>query len=471
MSEVSTDKTLFETTSPSGEEPAASGALRRAATLAAVVIAAHLPLFPVHLRNLWVLRLHYQFFPLLLAGIGWLLWEHWPRWSVAQPPRWRTTGLLACGLATLTVSTRFFSRWLAAVALVLSVGGLITRYTGPGQWRDWLPVWLVMWVAVPPPFRSIYWLQSSTLQMSSKLLDIVDIQHLMQGNVLVLPGHRMLVDEACKGLNSVLVLLVLTAFLVVASRRPRIWTVLLLASSVFWAWGANIVRVTTIAVSRAWFQVDLSGGWRHELLGYVTILLALMWLGSTNRCLSYLLEPIDLRKADRWSFAFQPSFLTDAWNWCLGEGWNRKSAKRSGGPAPALPPAAQAESTLDTHRRDGPRGYAWVAVFGLLAVLQLAGFAVPAADRDFQAVGFRQADMPAELAGWSLVKHDLEEWERSSRDGQFSSSWLLGIHDGGVSQTSYQVQVFDSSSVGLSAAERAKLRKLSVAARSQALTA
>ena len=95
--------------------------------------------------------------------------------------------------------------------MVLSVGGLIGRYAVPGQGRDWLPVWLVMWLIVPPPFRwdfrLIVWLQSSTSRMASMLLDVVGVQHLMEGNVLVLPGHRMLVDEACSGVNSVLVLL------------------------------------------------------------------------------------------------------------------------------------------------------------------------------------------------------------------------------------------------------------------------
>ena len=578
MSEVATDKSILETAAPSDGEAAANRAVRRAVTVAAVVIAAHLPLFLVHLRNLWVMRPHYQFFPLLMAGIGWLLWKHWPRWSVAQPPRWWTTGLLACGLATLTVSGVLFSPWLAAAALVLSVGGLIGRYAAPGQWRDWLPVWLVMWLIVPPPFRLdfrlISWLQASTSQMSSMLLDIVGVQHLMEGNVLVLPGHRMLVDEACSGVNSVLVLLVLTALYVVASRRPLIWAVPLLASSIVWAWGANVVRVTTVALAQAWFQLDLSGGWRHELLGYVTILLALIWLGSTNRCLAFFLQPIDLRRADRSSFAFRPSSLTDAWNWCVGAGWagGKQKKRRSTQPPP---PPAPVELPAQPEKGFEAPDYLWLTGFAVLAVLQMAAFAVPAVTRDFHAVRFEQADLPAELAGWALVRHEAVERETSSKEGHYSSgwqyrrgglecrvsvdypfegwheltncytgngwvrlsrqpvneesqggaagayveaefskptgelgwllfglfkhtgeflasedadraawptireklarsplgSWLLGIRYGGVADTSYQVQVFASRSVGLTAAERAEVRKLFLAARAGALNA
>ncbi len=117
----------------------------------------------------------------------------------------------------------------------------------PGQTRNWLPAWALMWLIVPPPFRwdfrLILWLQSSTSRMASVVLDVVGVRHLMEGNVLVLPGQRMLVEEACSGVNSLLVLLSVTALFVVAARRPLLWAGLLLASSVAWAWLANVARV------------------------------------------------------------------------------------------------------------------------------------------------------------------------------------------------------------------------------------
>ncbi|MCU0978009.1 MAG: exosortase U [Pirellulaceae bacterium] len=565
-------------TSPLGGETAAWRAVQRAVGFAAVVILAHLPLFLLHLRNLWVMRPHYQFFPLLLGGIGWLLWKRWPRWSVHVPPSWWSSGLLGCGLAVLAVSVLFFSPWLAAVAIVLSVGGLIGRYAAPGQWRDWLPVWLVMWLIVPPPFRWDYrlilWLQSSTSRMASVLLDVLGVQHLMEGNALVLPGHRMLVDEACSGVNSVLVLLVLTALFVVAARRPLIWTGLLLASSVAWAWAANVVRVSTIAIAQAWFQLDLSSGWRHELLGYVTILLALSWLVSTDYCLAFFLRPIVLRDADLSRYASWPSPLSNAWNWCMGAGWTvREGGKRraasgtqDGSTAPREVAASPVVSPVGASR-----DYLWLGAFGLLATVQLASFAVPASDRgrDFPSVRFERGDMPAELDGWSLVDYAPVERGRDDQNGHFSSewryrreplecrvsvdypfhgwhelticytgsgwgvvnrrevtdeqprvetelskptgeygwllfalfgptgeclepsrgndarwpslqeklarsplgSWLLGRRYGGVVEATYQVQVFASSAVGLSAAQRADVQRLFLAAQARVVTA
>ena len=100
MCEVPSVKATLEMTSPLGGETAAWRAVQRAVGFAAVVILAHLPLFLLHLRNLWVMRPHYQFFPLLLGGIGWLLWKRWPRWSVHVPPSWWSSGLLASGIQT-----------------------------------------------------------------------------------------------------------------------------------------------------------------------------------------------------------------------------------------------------------------------------------------------------------------------------------------------------------------------------------
>ena len=50
-------------------------------------------------------------------------------------------------------------------------------------------------------------------------------------------------------------------------------------------------------------------------------------------------------------------------------------------------------------------------------------------------------------------------------------SWLLGLRYGGVAETTYQVQVFASSAVGLSAAQRAEVRGLFLSARSRAVAA
>jgi exosortase len=451
---MSTSNTTLETPIRDNGETEPRRSVLRAVTFVAAVIACHLPLVALHFRHVWLGRPHYQFFPLLLAGIAWLLWKRWPQWTAtAAAPRW-SNAVLACGLVMLSASTLFWSSWLAAVALVLSIGGLIGRYAVPGQWRDWLPVWLVMWLIVPPPlgldFRLISWLQSSTSRMASLLLDLLGVLHLMEGHVLVLPGHRMLVDEACSGVNSVLVLLVLTAMFVVSARRPLLWSALLLASSVAWAWAGNTVRVATIAIAQAWYELDLSTGWQHELLGYVTISLALVWLASTDYCLAFLLRPIALRTADVSGFASRSNALTRAWNWCVGADTSEHRRRKRRGQKPVSAVATGGLAVVDESPRCesgettgtllvAASRWGWLAAFGLLAVLQLAGVAMIIADRigiatadrsAMPAVGratltplFQRNHMPENLNGWSLVDYELTERAPGADLGHFSNKW------------------------------------------------
>ncbi|HPM79534.1 MAG TPA: exosortase U [Candidatus Anammoximicrobium sp.] len=429
---------------PNGGGSALSPSAPAAIVFSAVVLLAHLPLFLLHLRNLWVLRPHYQFFPLLLACLAWLMWQRGPQFSAAAPRSWWATGLLACGLATLLAAVVMFSPWLAAVATVMSAGALLGRYAAPGQVRQWLPVWAVMWLLVPPPFRwdfrLITALQHSTSRMASVLLDVAGVRHLMEGNVLVLPGHRMLVEEACSGINSLLVLLALTALFVVAVRRPLVWAVGLLLSSFAWACLANVVRVAIVALCQAWYEVDLSSGWRHELLGYLTIALALGCLASTDRCLAFLLRPIAPHPGQLpLPSLVQENPLARAWNWFVGSGGRRgRTGRRRERP--------RGESQLAEGRAVAPPpsgtkcDLAWLAAFALAGILQIASVAVPALSRealfaDDRLARFQRSDLPLHLAGWTQVNHEQVQRGRGDKNGAFSSVWQYrrGPLDGQIS--------------------------------------
>lgn len=420
-----------------------------AIVFAAVVVACHLPLVFLHFRNLWMMRPHYHFFPLLLIGVGWLMWQRWPQWSLnTRAPRW-STALLGFGGVLLAVGTLLWSPMLAVVALVLSLGGLLARYAAPGQWRDWLPVWMLLWLVVPPPlgldFRLITWLQSSTSQMASRVMDLLGILHLMEGNILVLPGNRMLVDEACSGVNSVLVLFTLTALYIVAQRRPLIWAAILLVSSVAWAWAGNTVRVTSIAVAHAWYGMDLSTGWQHDVLGYVTISLALAWLISTDYCLGFLLGPIRLRGRDLSEFAASDTPVTKAWNWLVGGPVKFQSTLILATDAGALTEHSSADVIVSKTSKAAQSGslpkmsakngvtLPWFAVFGLVGMLQLAAFVLPSifpsdgpvVDKQDQLTLFEATDLPETLAGWTVVGYDFVEREHGATFGNFSSRWFL----------------------------------------------
>ena len=214
---------------------------------------------------------------------------HWRPWTWA-------IALLACGLLMLVVSAIRLSLPLAAAATAMAAGGLLAR---PGRrssgWK-WLLAWTPLWLIVPlamlgePRLSSrLEWL---TARLASMTLDVLEVQHVPQGRVLELPGQRILVDQACRGLNSPWGLVFATVLLVAAGRRPWLWSAALLASSLAWSWLASTARVVTEALAQAWYQIDWSSGWREELLGVAALALALLLLAAADRWLAFFLWPI-----------------------------------------------------------------------------------------------------------------------------------------------------------------------------------
>jgi len=437
----------------------------------AVVLASHIPLVACHFCNLWQ-KDHYQFFPLLLAGTGWVLWTRWQSSSLGGSQRELHLAPLLLGFVVLCAAVLLFSPWLAAVAAILTVGGVLYGLAGGDRWREWLPAWALLWLLVPAPLGRdkdlILRLQSVASRASSATLDILGVRHLVEGHVLELPGQRLFVEEACSGVNSLFVLLAATALFIVATRRPVMWTGLLLASSVFWAGSANVGRVVTVAVAQSWWNIDLTSGFGHEVLGITVVGIALLLLASTDRLLAFLLGQIDLRARydvdydEEEEVAVNP--LSNAWNRFVGDDGlvlaavgsdailDNPKPQRGDALLPRLrfglldrtdekqdddiyPPHADSGTDAAArgpavHARGGRTLHLIVVGFVLLAVLQVVGLvssgARPFVDhRDwFLRSGlFDGFGLPAALDGWAQVEVAIRERDSGNSSGVHSTAW------------------------------------------------
>ena len=143
---------------------------------------------------------------------------------------------------------------------------------------------------LPPPFgfdiQLVSRLQAFTSVRASQLLDYFGINHLMVGNVIEFPDQRLLVEEACSGMQSLFALFAYTALYVVWRRVPVFRSALLILISAFWAGVLNVVRVMAIAVAANRFDIDLSSGWRHEVLGLAVFVICLLYTSPSPRDLS-----------------------------------------------------------------------------------------------------------------------------------------------------------------------------------------
>ena len=398
----------------------------------AVILIAYLPLVTLHLGGLWR-RPHYQFFPLFLAGLGGLLWTRstGANWQFLWTRRRCVFGgaILVLAVLLLLASVTLFSPWLAAVsALLLGAAALVVA--DPQTRRDLLPLWLALWLLIPPPVGLDGWLiqsmQRGVARDASQQLDLYGINHLPLGTTLAFPEKQLLVEEACSGIRSLFALVACTVLYALWMRIGILPVTTLLAGAFFSAYLANVLRVLLIVVAYNSWAIDLSIGWPHELLGLVVFTIALGLMGSLAVLVRVLFARIP---APEW----QSSRVVRAWNWLVA---GRRSERQTGRDEFFVEPTPQQPQPPQSERQPvvpvvpvTPRPiFAWsvAAVFLFLGGLQLVLMPGqrPTIDgrRPPPAEIVSESLLPAEQDGWTLVDYEVQERGERSQSPH-SNSW------------------------------------------------
>jgi len=390
-----------------------------ASAVPAILVTSQVPLLWLHFHDLWG-REHYQFYPLHLLGVAVLLWQRWPREETTNVPEKcrAANAFLLTGLLVLTFGTLIFSHFFAAIALVVTVGALIRRFAGSRGARQLFPIWLLLWLVVPPPlgmdFRLITWLQTFTSVSSSLVLEVLGVNHFMQGNLLELPGRLLMVEQACSGVQSLFALLSFTALFVVWTRQPLIHSLLLLSSSVFWAGLGNVSRVVIIVLVHQHSGADLSAGWHHQALGLVEFTVALLMVYSTDQLLHFLLAPLG---------RLSP---VESEQSPLSRLWNRLFQIPSEAAGTREPVNASLASLRRSNAWDACVSRGVALVFVLLGVCQLATLIADRSDplsADRAAIAIDQSIFPARTQDWTQLDFSATHREYSSSWGEFSKTW------------------------------------------------
>lgn len=254
-------------------------------------------------QELWS-KPHYQHFPFVLLAAGLLGAQRLREKPLGRSERegqsaWPTYLAYAVAWALLGLAYAAYSPLLAGMSAIVLIGGwllTVTRRTGkPFPWGPWLLLWLV----VPPPLgldgRLMQALQHTSSRLSSYTLDLFGVNHLMDGNALMLPGKQLFVDEACSGIISVVSIVACAAMYGVWRRRAGLHVVLLILMAAGWAALLNVVRIVSIA--QAWVQagIDWSEGVPHTALGLGVFALSLVVLMATDWLLKALLAEVGSR--------------------------------------------------------------------------------------------------------------------------------------------------------------------------------
>ncbi len=255
-----------------------------------------IPMLVGHFRRLWDSS-QYQFFPLLIAVIFFLLIERGMRLDSYKKIEISGISLTSTllGLLLLLASVLIDTPNVAMFAFMVLTGGFVWQSSNRTNGVFWGP-WLLGWLLVQLPGfieRSITQsLQLFSSKVSGILLDRLGINHLMSGNVLHLPGQDLFVDEACSGIVSLFSIVSVGAMYVLWSRYAVMRAWILIGVGVACAILLNVLRITIIAVADQWYELDLVHGGPHTLLGIALFGVTLGVFYCCDNVLGKLLWPI-----------------------------------------------------------------------------------------------------------------------------------------------------------------------------------
>lgn len=225
------------------------------------------------------------------AGHGLLLApvSIWLAWKAGLLPTRRPAPLLGGAVLVASVLLRFASELAAELftmrfSMMLAGMGLVIFFTGPRQLRHWgLPAaLLVLSIPLPELITSTIALPLQFLasKFGAALLAWRDVPVALTGNIIMLPGHKLFVSEACSGLRSLTALLSLGLMIGWLTLRSMPTRVTLLFLTVGIAIAMNGFRVFLTGFLVYFVDPALGEGFMHLTEGWLlfVVSLGLVWL-------------------------------------------------------------------------------------------------------------------------------------------------------------------------------------------------
>lgn len=239
------------------------------------------PLIIQFFFNQWKQEAH-QFFPLAVAGGALLAWRGCCEVKGPLEPgtRWIVVPLMLASLAVLFLASLSWSPWMGVAALLICLAATAWSLGGPALVRALAPAGLVLATILPIPLKMDEWLALTLEQWavagSSWALSLLGVGHVLMGNVIEIQGSRLLVEEACSGIVSVIFMTSACVFYAMWRRRSLPALLLLWVVTIACVLAGNILRITSCIWMLVNRGLNLFGGWQHETIGIVFMLAYLL---------------------------------------------------------------------------------------------------------------------------------------------------------------------------------------------------
>lgn len=229
----------------------------------------------------WVQDPDYSHGFIVPVVFAWLVWERRGElWQCRLAPRDWGLAIVALGVLQLYAGRLGAEYFVAHTSLLVVLTGVVLYFFGWTflQKLAFPLAWLLFMIPLPAiVFYAITFpLQLLASQMASRLLDLLSVPNLREGNVITLPNFSMGVAEACSGIRSLFTLLAFAA-LFGHFLRLRLWARwILIGLAVPIALIINAGRVAGTGLIGSYIGRRWAEGFFHTFTGWVLFLIALM---------------------------------------------------------------------------------------------------------------------------------------------------------------------------------------------------
>ena len=221
---------------------------------------------------------------------GYAVWRNRERYLALQPrPANSGMVILLGSVALLVAGTLAAEQFTARLSLLTLIAGILVFLAGWKALRAAaFPLgYLVCMIPLPGiVFNQItFSLQLVASSLAERVLRLLGLPVLREGNLLIVPNYRVEIVQACSGIRSLLSLIAVAAAFLYFVRRPWWARAIFAACLVPVAVGSNAVRIAGTTVLGYLFGQEWADGFFHLFSGWLIFVTALILLLTVDAVL------------------------------------------------------------------------------------------------------------------------------------------------------------------------------------------
>jgi exosortase len=249
------------------------------ALLVTVLLALYAPVL-VHLVRQWWTDPDYSHGFLVPLLSAYLIWQRRDKLAAVarKPSNWGVLVVLG-SLGLLFLGSLGAELFLTRISIIGTICGLIAYFSGWKLLRAMAFPLAFLLFAVPIPViiynEIVFPLQFVASRFATSCLETLNLFPIMrEGNVLIMPGMRLQVVEACSGIRSLMSLLALAAGYGYLAEKSTVVRWFLFLAMVPLAIVSNGTRVMITALMTNYIGPKAAEGFMHEFSGWVIFVVA-----------------------------------------------------------------------------------------------------------------------------------------------------------------------------------------------------